>query len=647
MIEAPVDLAPPPGVVAFEGRTIDLRAHLEGYPYVPALVVPDAGTLFYDRVGDTQKLLAAPLAPSPDLAIGASVSAIDWSTRTREDLRWHAPSKTLLYLGDEKNDEKVNLWRLDPATGALSALTDEPYLYGYGVSDDGGAIAVLPRRPRDGSATAFRSCLDVMGADGTARREVLCDTPAAQLTWAEPAWSPDGRGVLVAVDVDGRRDRSNLAWVSVAPGVKPELRIVTDPLLARSDASAVRPWLDDHTFVYVSDEGGFTQLYTYDLDKAASRRLTSFDRDIVEARLVRAPGGPARVIVVLYRPDGDAIVVVDPADGRELSRIAVGGSATLLGDDGVSKVWVSMSSGSTPLAVLAGSIDAAGSLSLAPLASVPVDVAARVVRCDQRAVTYPTWDLDPATHAPRLLHAFLYVPKDPPKDDRALVRVKGFYGGIDEWDTDTEVYCDAGIATFSPAVRGSEGYGRAFYSLNDGDLGGNEVIDLFEGARWLAANGYRADRIGIFGRSHGGYEVMRALTFPPGTDGHAADAIFPFAFGIADAGFSDIASFYRTSNIPDWVLLEAGDPDKEPEKIRDRSPLYHVDLLNAPLMLVHGENDNRVPVAESRQMEAACKAAGKPCTYVEFPGEGHHVRSLADQVAMYQEKLQFLADQVL
>lgn len=631
----------------FQGRTVDLRAHLDGFPYDAALVVPDTGTIFYDRVGDMQTMLSASLAPAPELAAGHPISGVDWSTRTREDLRWHGPSKTLLFVGDEKNDEKLNLWRLDPATGALSALTDEPYLYGYGVSDDGGKIAILPRRPRDGSDTAFRSCVDVLGADGAGRREILCDTPAAQLTWAEPAWSPDGRGVIVAVDVDGRRDRSNLAWVSVDPAVKPELRIITDPMAERSDATAVRPWLDDHSFVYVSDEGGFTQLYTYDLVKAASRRLTTFDRDIAEARLVRAPGGPARVIVVLYRPDGDAIAVIDPVDGKELSRVAVGGTARILGDDGASKVWVSMTSGSTPLAVLAGTVDPTGALTFAPIVTVPTDVSARLVRCDQRAVAFPTWDVDPDTHALRVLHGFLYVPKDPPKADRAIVRVKGFYGGVDEWDTDTEVYCDAGIATFSVAVRGSDGYGRAFAALNDGDLGGNEVADLFEGAKWLVANGYHADRVGVFGRSHGGYEVMRALTFPPGTDGHAADTIFPFAFGIADAGFSDITSFYRGSNIPDWVVLEAGDPDREPEKIRERSPLYHVDLLAAPLMLVHGENDNRVPVAESRQMAAACLAAGKKCTYLEFPGEGHHVRGLANQVAEYQAKLQFLDDQVL
>jgi dipeptidyl aminopeptidase/acylaminoacyl peptidase len=133
---------------------------------------------------------------------------------------------------------------------------------------------------------------------------------------------------------------------------------------------------------------------------------------------------------------------------------------------------------------------------------------------------------------------------------------------------------------------------------------------------------------------------MRCLTFPPETNGRGAS--FPFGFGWSHAGFSDILAFYDSCNIPDWVVKEAGDPASEEEKLRDRSPLTHVDRLAAPLLLTHGSNDWRVPVTESRRFAARAKELGKPVTFVEFDGQGHGIRGLRNQVRYYQTVLSFL-----
>ena len=78
--------------------------------------------------------------------------------------------------------------------------------------------------------------------------------------------------------------------------------------------------------------------------------------------------------------------------------------------------------------------------------------------------------------------------------------------------------------------------------------------------------------LGGYGRSHGGYATMRAMTFPPETNGR--NQSYRFGFGLAEAGFSDIIAFHDATNIPDWVVLEAGDPAiPEPRaKLADRSP---------------------------------------------------------------------------
>ena len=168
--------------------------------------------------------------------------------------------------------------------------------------------------------------------------------------------------------------------------------------------------------------------------------------------------------------------------------------------------------------------------------------------------------IDPDTGEPRMLHAFLFTPREPREDlDARLAVITSFYGGGNYFSNGTQIFCEAGIAWLSPAVRGSSGFGKDFMALNDRDLGGDEIIDLFYGARFLEDKlGLEPRQIGVAGGSHGGYATMRALTFPPETNGRGED--YDFGFGMSHAGFSSIVSFYDATNIPDWIILEAGDP---------------------------------------------------------------------------------------
>jgi dipeptidyl aminopeptidase/acylaminoacyl peptidase len=242
-----------------------------------------------------------------------------------------------------------------------------------------------------------------------------------------------------------------------------------------------------------------------------------------------------------------------------------------------------------------------------------------------------------------MLHAFLMTPKRPrPNAAERLAVITSFYGGGNSFSTQQQIYCEAGISWLSPAVRGSAGFGKEFMALNDRDLGGDEIVDLFYGARFLERKlGLAPRQIGVSGGSHGGFATMRALTFPAATNDR--NERYPFGFGISHAGFSSIVSFYQATNIPDWIILESGDPaTADSTKMLDRSPLSHVRLLESPLLLTHGANDNRVGVSESRQFAKAAQALGKPVTYVEFEGQGHSIKGLANQVRNYQTQFQFL-----
>jgi acetyl esterase/lipase len=196
--------------------------------------------------------------------------------------------------------------------------------------------------------------------------------------------------------------------------------------------------------------------------------------------------------------------------------------------------------------------------------------------------------------------------------------------------------CAAGLTVVSPAVRGSDGFGKAFRALNDRDLGGDEIVDLFHVARWTERN------LGLTPADRRLRRQPRRLRhharpdLPPATNGR--NDSYPFGFGLSHAGFSDIKSFHDQCNIPDWVVLESGDPavpttSRMKDRMRDRSPLTHVDLPARRRIPASSSPTASQRLARPRRRVRAfadkAKALGKPVTYVEFAGQGHHIEGLA------------------
>lgn len=616
---------------------LDLAPFLAGYPYTPVLPLWDEDRLLLDHQGAIRTLRSVDAdfagAP-PDPAKATALTDVDWDSRNRWALRVHEASGHLYWQGDATNDEKIDLWRMSVDGGVPERLTDEPYIYGFSFSPDDTQIALVPRRGEG----PFTSCLERMDIASGERTSVLCDTPEATFTWGRPSWSPDARGALVSVNLDGQRSRANLAWVDFDA---PSLRLMLDPAPARRTADALSAWLDaDHAVVALDDDAE-ERIVSLDVTTGETRTLWTPSAPLSHVSLLEPAEGVQRLVIVEHTPTKDTVTLVDPSSGEALDSVDIEASVGWLGDDEDTRALLVLSSAASPLDTRVLTVGA-DSLEARPWLTLPEPVAQSLVACDVERVTFPTFDTDPETGEPRELHAFLYTPKDGPPRSEQPVRITAFYGGGNSFRADTQIHCAAGISTLSPAVRGVPGFGPAFAAMNDGDLGGDEIVDLFYAARWLVDQGYDAGRVGVHGGSHGGYATMRALTFPPGTNDHGEDVLFPLAFGTSRAGFSDIVTFHDTCNIPDWVLLEAGDPATDAERLHDRSPLAHVDRLQAPILLVHGENDSRVPVAESRQFAAACETAGKDCVYVEFPGMGHHIKGLENQTRQYQATLDLI-----
>jgi dienelactone hydrolase len=642
-----------PTQVRFRDRTVDLAPFLEGFPYTQFTAKLEHGRMFFIETGDRYVLRSLAL-PQPDatvapldLASAEAVTEIDWSTRSLWGLRLHAATNTLWLHADANNDEHMNLWRIDMREGASQRqpeqITFADYVYGWGLSEDAEheQIAYLAR---SGQQAPYRTCLRLLDASDPkhkgADQEVVCDNPELSFTWSSPRFSPDNKRVYFAAQLEGDRKRVQIVEVDLRVE-RPPPKVITDQKVPRSSPDILEGWVDDEHLIYTSNEAGYGDVYSWSRRTRKTERLTKNTQELLGAELVRI-GSTHAVLVAHGTPAGSTLEMIDAQGGKLLGHAEVPGKLAILDARDGRAIWSQVAPDKVYEANLA-TFTRTGSSETAPLElrndtliRLPESLEAELVRCVPEAVKIPSFD-------GRQLHAFVLRPKQPPPEGQAVAMVRSFYGGDNDWDQYDHILCAAGITVVSPAVRGSSGFGKDFAALNDRDLGGDEIIDLFWVARWIEAQlGIPNKHIGVYGRSHGGYATMRAMTFPVQTNGR--NESYAFGFGLAEAGFSDIVAFHDATNIPDWVVLEAGDP-KVPDdllRLQDRSPINHVDLLTAPIFLLHGGNDWRVPVDGSRKFIEAAKAADKQATYLEVEGQGHVIEGQARIVEAWQARLDFI-----
>jgi dipeptidyl aminopeptidase/acylaminoacyl peptidase len=223
------------------------------------------------------------------------------------------------------------------------------------------------------------------------------------------------------------------------------------------------------------------------------------------------------------------------------------------------------------------------------------------------------------------LPAVLYVHGGPHLRDRW-----GYFGTI-QW------LANRGYAVLQVNYRGSTGYGRKFVQAGYKEWGGKMHEDLIDGVNWLVEAGIAdARKIAIMGGSYGGYSTLAGLTLTPDV----------FVAGVSSVGISNLIS-HHDNYPPYWskarFRMRVGDPKKEEDVLKSRSPLFHVDRIKAPLLIVHGINDVRVKASESDQMVAAMREANKPVEYVIYEDEGHRQWRPENKFHFYGKVEEFLA----
>ncbi|MEA1943129.1 MAG: S9 family peptidase [Pseudomonadota bacterium] len=578
---------------------------------------------------------------------------------------WSADDGRILISSDESG--VFNAYAVDPETGERVALTRSETNATFAVSWFPADDRVLVTADQGGDE---RNHIFVRELDGRVTDLTPGDDVKAQFI----GWAPDGNDIWIAtnardpgafdiheydtlsyessvvfentealqigdVSPDGRwlalvRNRtsadSDILLVDLA-AENPEPQLITEH--ESNIAYGVYTFTPDSAaLVYATDEHGeFNQAWTYDLDTGDTAPLIEAGWDVLFVTF--SPSGRYRVSGINADARTD-VSIVDTTTGEtvDLPDLPAGDLGSVRfsrEEDRIAFLIDSATSPSNLHVVDLGSQDHAQlTNALNPALSEDELVEAEVVRFE----SFDGLEIPGILYRPHGADAGHPVP--------ALVWVHGGPGGQSRigYSATIQHLVNHGYAVYAANNRGSSGYGKTFYHMDDRRHGEEDLQDIVAAGDWLREQDWvRDDQVGVIGGSYGGYMTAAALTFHP-------DA---FDVGINIFG---VTNWVRTlQSIPPWwesfreaLYDEMGDPATDAERHRAISPLFHAENITKPLLVIQGANDPRVLQVESDELVAAVEANGVPVEYVLFPDEGHGFRRRENRIAASEAYVTFL-----
>ena len=416
---------------------------------------------------------------------------------------------------------------------------------------------------------------------GTGRMSALT-TPDAPTRYQHPAWAADGRSIYCTTD----RDRDFLAIAALDVDTGRVSRLVE----AAWDVDDFAPAPDGRRIAYEVNADGYSEVWTRELTGGHATRA-ALPAGQVQDGLRWTP-------TFSWRPDssGYALTLSAPTSQAEIFVVdAADGAARQ-----VTRSWTA-------------------GLARADLA-------------EPELVRYPTFD-------GRLIPAFVFRPPGS-AIGRSRPTVFFVHGGPESqlrtaFNPVIQYFAHRGFVVIAPNVRGSSGYGKAYGHLDDVELRMDSVRDLAAGADWAGQSGL-ADprRIAVMGGSYGGFMVLAALTAHPER----------WAAGVDIVGIANFVTFLEQTGPWRRHLREAeyGSLARDRALLEQISPLNKVDRIVAPLMVIHGANDPRVPVGEAEQIVASLRERGRPVEYLRFEDEGHGLTKLRNRLLAFPRIADFL-----
>ncbi len=206
------------------------------------------------------------------------------------------------------------------------------------------------------------------------------------------------------------------------------------------------------------------------------------------------------------------------------------------------------------------------------------------------------------------------------------------------FNSSAQIWAARGYAVLQGNPRGSSGRTFAFSNANTNDWGGKDFVDLMNGVDQVIALGVAdPDRLAVMGGSYGGFMTFWTVTQTQ-----------RFKAAIGHAGISDWYSFFGQTDIPN--LLEfgfGGMPVQSKETYERWSPIEYADKVTTPLLITHGENDQRVPIPQADQYYRQLKKLGRTVEFLRYPREGHGIQEPAHRLHLDAEQERWFATYVL
>ncbi len=504
--------------------------------------------------------------------------------------------------------------------GQLRALTSDPRFVhvSAGVSPDGRSLAYLSNRA-NGVDFDLWLCDLLSGED----RLLYADG-----SYLQPAsgFSPDGQ--LVSVLRPGTRPLDDdLLLIDVWTG---EASI---PLPHPDEAALVGApaWAGPSGFYAASNIGrDFAAIVHHDLVTGTATTLAgtgvAFDADVVT-------GSDGTLLVVENRDGSSVMTTVEPDTGDRVADID-------LIEPGVASAWFMR----PPML----SADASRVFYTLTTPRHPGDVySSELATGVSTRITHTQAAVDPdELVAPELsevtsfdgerIPLFVYRPSARLDEPAVIVMV---HGGPEAqamrlFVPEIQALVAAGYGVVVPNVRGSTGYGKRYAALDDTTRRLDSVRDLAAIHSRLHDLGFDADRAALWGGSYGGYMVLAGLAFQPEL----------WSAGVDIVGISNLVTFLENTSDYRRALreVEYGSLTHDREFLIEASPLTHVDAMRAPLFVIHGRNDPRVPVGEAQQLVDKLKAQNVTCELLIYEDEGHGLARLPNQLDAYPRAIAFL-----
>ena len=234
--------------------------------------------------------------------------------------------------------------------------------------------------------------------------------------------------------------------------------------------------------------------------------------------------------------------------------------------------------------------------------------------------------------------SLLYKPRDDTRNELppAVIRLHGGpnFQTYNCWQPSIQFLVNQGYLVLAPNFRGSTGYGEEFRKKSIGDWGGGDLQDVIAAAEWLTST-LQADRerIALLGGSYGGYLMLMAMASVPDI----------WAAGVDLFGFVDLETFHSSANdwMREWIEEQIGSPEQNPDFYRERSPINHCDRIKAPLLMLQGANDKRVPPGQAKLLRDRMKSSGKECELKVYGDENHFFYNEATQIDVMKTILGF------